>query len=446
MKRLLSFFIVVAMLMALFVVPSFATYESQAEMLNTLGLFRGTDSGYELDREPQRVEAAVMLVRLLGKEAEALEGTYDHPFTDVPEWADQYIGYMYTNDLTNGVSEDQFGSSDLCDGRMYATFVLRSLGYDDQMGDFTYNDALSFAKTVNILTDAIEAGFEDGFNRGDMVAISYLALNANLKGEENKTLLSKLVEENAVTEDNAKIYTDRIEALKAYEQAMAKTQQLDQYQANMNMTMKISDGTQVIDSTTNGSIKFALTGENKDNVEMQMVMNVTSEGESVESTVYMKDGYMYTDANGQKIKIALPLEEMLNMVAQNTANIAAMQEAVLKDIKVEQAGEETIVSVTMDMKQLNAMAQQLLSQILPAEAMQSVTIAYTDVECVMTVNAEGYVTKQDMTFGASIEAQGQTIQADYVAEIEYINPGEAVEITFPDFTDYQEINLQQPAA
>ena len=32
------------------------------------GLFQGTQNGYDLDRTPTRAEAAVMLVRLLGKE------------------------------------------------------------------------------------------------------------------------------------------------------------------------------------------------------------------------------------------------------------------------------------------------------------------------------------------------------------------------------------------
>ena len=38
------------------------------------GLFRGSDKGWELDRQPTRAEAAIMLVRFLGLESEALNG------------------------------------------------------------------------------------------------------------------------------------------------------------------------------------------------------------------------------------------------------------------------------------------------------------------------------------------------------------------------------------
>lgn len=52
-----------------------ANFTSSADRLHEVGLFQGTGttaSGapqYDLDRAPTRAEAAVMLVRLLGKEA-----------------------------------------------------------------------------------------------------------------------------------------------------------------------------------------------------------------------------------------------------------------------------------------------------------------------------------------------------------------------------------------
>lgn len=50
-----------------------ASYDNCADRLSDLGLFQGTGDGYELDRAPTRAEAATMLVRLLGAEAEAQE-------------------------------------------------------------------------------------------------------------------------------------------------------------------------------------------------------------------------------------------------------------------------------------------------------------------------------------------------------------------------------------
>lgn len=66
----------------------------KANILKELGLFIGTDKGYELERKPTRAESAVMLVRMLGKEKAAVEKNYPTPFTDVPVWASPFVGYL----------------------------------------------------------------------------------------------------------------------------------------------------------------------------------------------------------------------------------------------------------------------------------------------------------------------------------------------------------------
>jgi hypothetical protein len=71
-----------------------------------------------------------MLIRAMGKESEALGGSWSHPFTDVDSWADKYVGYGYEKGLTKGVSATQFGTGN-ADSDMYLTFMLRALGYDD---------------------------------------------------------------------------------------------------------------------------------------------------------------------------------------------------------------------------------------------------------------------------------------------------------------------------
>ena len=63
--RILSLALVVSMLA---IGAQAANFESVADQLNTLGVFQGTATGYQLDRAPTRAEAATMLVRLLGKE------------------------------------------------------------------------------------------------------------------------------------------------------------------------------------------------------------------------------------------------------------------------------------------------------------------------------------------------------------------------------------------
>ena len=84
MKKTLKIFaITLAICIALAVSAFAANFEHCADALFDLGLFRGTNNGYELDREAMRSEAATMLVRLLGAEKEAMKLKYTAPFTDV---------------------------------------------------------------------------------------------------------------------------------------------------------------------------------------------------------------------------------------------------------------------------------------------------------------------------------------------------------------------------
>ena len=90
-KRLISFILTVVMLFAI-VPTAFAASDkavAAANALHELGLFNGTGTDangnpvYDLDRAPSRHEAVTMLVRLLGKETEAQNGTWNTPFSDV---------------------------------------------------------------------------------------------------------------------------------------------------------------------------------------------------------------------------------------------------------------------------------------------------------------------------------------------------------------------------
>ena len=135
-----------AALTALLTVPAFAAEDTAcAERLDALGLFRGTEAGYELDRAPTRAEAGVMLVRLLGAEEEAQALTYTAPFTDLMGWEQPYVQYLYENGLTTGVSETDFAPNEPCSAQMYAAFLLRALGYSEAAGDFSYAAAVDAA-------------------------------------------------------------------------------------------------------------------------------------------------------------------------------------------------------------------------------------------------------------------------------------------------------------
>lgn len=202
-RRVLSFLLCAILCVSLFPAAAaardFSTEESLAAQLKQLGLFKGvSESSFELDRAPTRIEALVMLIRVLGREQEALNGDWTHPFTDVPAWADKYVGYAYRNGLANGIGGGKFGNGN-ASAAQYLTFVLRALGYSDANGlDFTWDRPFSLAGQAGILTDRVDT---DDFLRADVVLVSYAALDAYLKGS-HQTLAQKLIDAGVFSQDS----------------------------------------------------------------------------------------------------------------------------------------------------------------------------------------------------------------------------------------------------
>ena len=209
MKRFISLFLILAMCLCFMpttgAARDFSYAEGLAEDLKALGLFQGvSDTDFDLDRAPTRVEALVMLIRLLGKDAVAKNSEMEHPFTDVPDWADGYVGYAYTTGLTKGISDTEFGTGNATI-QMYLTFVLRSLDYSDSLGDFSYSEPYSLSYQTGILPDSVD---RENFLRADVVIISYAALSAYIKNT-GETLAMYLMTQGVFTENTFNTYYDK---------------------------------------------------------------------------------------------------------------------------------------------------------------------------------------------------------------------------------------------
>jgi len=221
--------------------------EKKAHVLKKLGLFKGvSETDFDLDRAPTRVEAMVMMIRTLGKEAEALEMGGKHPFTDVPDWADKYIGYAYEKGLTKGVSATSFGT-DNASSDMYLTFVLRALGYNDSAGDFSWDAPDLLAKAVGILPDDVDTV---NFLRSDVVLVSWASLEANLKGS-SQSLAFKLIEEGVFKKED---YGNAIDYVNESKPEIYTAHNYDAF------TFALSDGYKIIEVDP-GEEPMVVTGD-----------------------------------------------------------------------------------------------------------------------------------------------------------------------------------------
>ena len=184
-------------------------YMDEAYAMKELGLVRGTPTGMELARSSTRAECITMLIRLLGEEKGALSGKHAHPFTDVDAWVDPYVGYSYRMGYTKGTSATKYSGTMLTDAAQYMTFILRSLGYSEEAGDFTFRTAVADSVRLGVISDSLAKELSaNEFRRDHMMHISYVALSANVKGRD-MTLLAKLVANGAVESDAANEFLNR---------------------------------------------------------------------------------------------------------------------------------------------------------------------------------------------------------------------------------------------
>jgi hypothetical protein len=180
-----------------------------AEVLNRVGLFAGTGSDplgnpiYSLDRNLTRIDALVLIIRLLGTENEALAFKGANPFKDVPDWAQKYASYAFSSGITVGVNSEHtlLDASRQVTYKEFTAFLLRALHYFEAQGDFEFDSALEKALEVQLYS-AIADYEATGFLRGHAAEAMVKALVTPLK-DSSADLLASLVERGAIGKKEA---------------------------------------------------------------------------------------------------------------------------------------------------------------------------------------------------------------------------------------------------
>jgi len=274
-----------------------ADFTDCANHLEGMKLFQGTTNhDYELDRAPTRAEAGVMLVRLLGKEAEAKSLSYSAPFTDLDNWQKPYVQYLYDNKLTTGATETTFKPADKCTAQMYAAFLLRALGYGD--ADFQYADAVAFAHQMGLYSN-VTVDIEN-FLRDHVVATSYTALSVSPKGQFG-TLLDSLVSSGAVSGTDAKPYQEMFQMHENYCKDTAKMREL----SAMSLEHDLSITTDGLSVSSHETIDADLKMPARRSIRNYTLSASGAEDKSISTESYLADNTYYLLQNniGTKRKL-----------------------------------------------------------------------------------------------------------------------------------------------
>lgn len=422
-----------------------ASYDNCADRLSDLGLFQGTGDGYELDRAPTRAEAATMLVRLLGAEAEAQELEYTAPFTDLADWQKPYVQYLYDNGLTNGATATTFEPEGACSAQMYTTFLLRALGYSDAAGgDFAYSGAVDFGESIG-LVDIANCN-ETNFLRDHVAAMSLTALNTAVKDDADTKLLEKLVADGAVEQATAADMLTFFDNYDAYVAAAAAMNDETRMDVSVDMSATVDmDGQQVMTLSMPMEMKMDMDLENMDQSQISMTgtMNMTmdeslvAEGEqssvSQDVSYYYADGVYYMDLGDQKVKMDMSFEDALAQMGDlaNMAESGTSEPICLID-SITTSGNS--MTVTYSAAGMSNLVDEVLAGMGMDEQTAGVDFSMDDVTSSVTIE-NGAVSATSMTAVINMNVEGSAMTMNMSMDMVINETGDGVTVDVPDDLD-----------
>ena len=473
MKRIFTILASAVLLTAaMCVTASASSFDNTAKDLSSIGMFRGTGKGFELDRAPTRSEAAIMLVRLYGAEgtakADYQAGKLTSPFTDVSETVAPYAAWLYSNGITKGTGANTFGGQSQCNLNMYCSFLLRALGYEDGK-DFSYATAPSFAMTKGILSSVNDTA---AFLRDDLAAVTYQALGTDLK-DGSTYLLDSLIKSGAIDAKSAEAITGKIETYRSLltSTSAASSTGIDaDYGMTMTLDMKMTgkddagqplDEQEAMNLSASGRIQMLLG----DDPQLAMTMKTTTGTETQETSTWLKDGWMYVQSGDMAYKTELEgyqetlagYQELMNLCSQLNASMLPY----ISSITSGKSGSSTVYTMTLDGKAFSGMIDDIMGLIgtapMPIEDGSvglDLDMDLKDCTYTYTINQKGQLTNckavlaMDMKMNIDAGTDGaMALTASMKADVNMkINAmGSDIKITYPDFSKFQDIAATLPS-
>lgn len=465
MKRFLTILLTTLALAGLLCVSASASsFDGPAAELSAIGMLKGGSGGFDLDKAPTRSQAAIMLVRLYGAEEEAkaayAAGDLQCPFTDVNGTAAPFAAWLKDKGLASGTSETTFGGSEPCSAKAYTIFLLRALGYQDNV-DFTAANAQEFAMGLGLLDTS---AFTGKFLRDDLAAMTYQALGMDRK-DGDTYLLASLIESGAVDAAAAKPMTDKIEAYRALQASgAAAAQGLDAtVDAKMAMSLGVKgteggaslDMSQKADATVKGRIQMVL---DKD-LQMAMDMTVTAtDGETTETEkmeYWLKDGVVYVRSGDMSYQMpagmGLDMETLADLLEQSAGQSYAAMLPFIDSITAKASGGNTLYTLKLNNAfagMINGLTGQILGVLeAGADLDMKMSLSLDGSTITYTVDKDGTLKSAaaDLTLKAGVKASDgkDSLTADVSVDLDMTMEvkamGKAVKISFPDFSGFEDL-------
>lgn len=222
----------------------------------------------------------------------------------------------------------------------------------------------------------------------------------------------------------------------AYAAAAQKNSELKATDLTMEMAMKGEAEGESVDINMDTDMK--VVPKDNDNMDMAMKMTYQMMGMTLEMPIYYTDGYAYMELLGQKVKVKASKDD-LQSKGPFDITMEKFDESFFKEIQVgEQKDGGTSYTYIGDPDKLGQIGDNIKEQLKSLTSEMGVKIDFSDANGSFTIDKDGYLSAQTVNLKMAMEAQGESVTFDISVTIKLNNPGQAVTIDFPDFSDYQE--------
>ncbi|MCI8332476.1 MAG: hypothetical protein HFE78_06595 [Clostridiales bacterium] len=233
------------------------------------------------------------------------------------------------------------------------------------------------------------------------------------------------------------------------------SEQADAYQLYLDMN-KAMENTTSMKATMDGNMQMSVSGES---LELQLKSEITaieySEEQtdaamtmeislaqlgSVNTSIYVKDGYVYQDVMGMKIKTEMESEEISELTYAHEAGVSldfAKDAVIESSVKKVDGGKE--LAFRLDGQKVTDELE-TITEAITSQLGNNINITFGDVAYTLLVGKDSLPIREELTFSFDLTIEGERASASYtltMTDIDY----NVTQIDYPaDLDSYQLID------
>lgn len=248
-------------------------------------------------------------------------------------------------------------------------------------------------------------------------------------------------------------YANEADAVAVYQEMEEKTRSMSDIDAYYDFKVNMSYGEDHVDGRVEMNVKANQMNDPENlkfNAYMRLTMDLgsnTAGGEgpgaaatydtsmTVTGNIYYADNMYYMDMLGSKLKMAMPLSEMMSSM-QSVQSLSHYSLDLMENMTLRTDGDIRIISFTMNQEKMDEMMNQVMAAV-PTLAESGANIRFRDISGEYEINPEGYYIKSREKITMDMTAEGETITIVLDGDVGIANPGQPVSFPAPNPAEYE---------